>query len=66
MLILGIKPGDYIVIGDDIVIQAVMVDNLLRLGVEAPRDVLVQRSAVYEAQHPTPACIERVRALGNI
>lgn len=57
MLSLGIKPGDYIVIGDSIVIQALEFDNQVRLKIEAPRDVTIQRSVLYEKNNPVPDCI---------
>lgn len=61
MLSLGIKPGDYIVIGDSIVIQALEFDNQVRLKIEAPREVSIQRAALYEKDHPVPACILKER-----
>lgn len=64
MLMLGVKPGDYIVIGDSIVIQAVEMENQIRLGIEAPRDVSVQRGAVYEQNNPAPVCIQKARKKG--
>ena len=64
MLMLGVKPGDYIVIGDSIVIQAVEMENQIRLGIEAPKDISVQRGAVYEQSNPVPACIQKARKKG--
>ena len=63
MLSLGIKPGDYIVIGDSIVIQALEFDNQVRLKIEAPRDIPIQRSALYEKNNPVPACIQKKERL---
>ena len=38
MLTLGIRPGEYIVIGDNIVVKAVQLENQIQLGIEAPKD----------------------------
>lgn len=59
MLVLGIKPGDYIVVGDNIVIQAIEFDNQIRMGIDAPKDVTIMRGAVYEENNPPPKCIQR-------
>ncbi|MBD5653951.1 MAG: carbon storage regulator CsrA [Candidatus Eremiobacteraeota bacterium] len=49
MLVLTRKPNQAIVIGDDIRIVVVSVDrDQVRLGIEAPRDVSVHRSEIYE------------------
>ena len=50
MLVLTRKPGERLVIGDNIVITVVEVkgDNI-RLGIEAPREVKVYRGEIYEA-----------------
>ena len=61
MLTLGIRPGEYIVIGDNIIIKAVQLENQVQLGIEAPRDVTILRDSVYEQTHPTPRCILRLR-----
>lgn len=50
MLILTRKPGESIVIGDDIVVKVVETGkNNIRLGIEAPRDVTVLRQEVFES-----------------
>ena len=61
MLTLGLRSGEYIVIGDNIVIKAVQVDNQVQLAIEAPRDMAILREAVYEQNHPTPECIIRLQ-----
>jgi carbon storage regulator len=50
MLVLTRKPGERIVIGDDIVLTVVEVkgDNI-RLGIDAPRAVKVYRGEIYDA-----------------
>ena len=61
MLTLGLRSGEYIVIGDNIVIKAVQLDNQVQLAIEAPRDMAILREAVYEQTHPTPECIVRLQ-----
>lgn len=49
MLVLARKTGESITIGDGIVITVVAVDGgVVKVGVDAPRDVKVLRSEVYE------------------
>ena len=50
MLVLTRKPGERLVIGDNIVITVVEVkgDNI-RLGIDAPREVKVYRGEIYDA-----------------
>lgn len=61
MLSLGRKPGEYIVIGDDIVIQVISMDGDLRLAIDAPRTVPVVRGEVYEKTKPVPVCVAKSR-----
>lgn len=51
MLVLGRKPGEYIVIGDSIKVKVVKSDNGdLRLAVEAPKDVKITRGEVFNQE----------------
>lgn len=61
MLSLGRNPGQYVVIGDDIVVQVVQVDGALRLAIEAPREMRIERGEHYEKNNPVPFCIQRDR-----
>ncbi len=50
MLVLSRKVNQAIVIGDDVRIVVVAIDNdQVKLGVEAPRSVSVHRAEVYQA-----------------
>ena len=49
MLILTRKVGETIVIGDDIRVSVLSVQgNQVRVGVAAPRDVVVHREEIYD------------------
>lgn len=49
MLVLSRKIHQSIVIGDDVRVIVMSIDrDLVKLGIEAPRDVSVHRSEVYE------------------
>jgi carbon storage regulator len=50
MLVLSRKKNECIIIDDDIVITVVEVrGDKVRLGIEAPREVPIHRSEIYEA-----------------
>jgi carbon storage regulator CsrA len=48
MLLLSVKEGDYIMIGDDIKVKIIGGSSVSKVGIEAPKDVLIRRQAVYE------------------
>lgn len=50
MLVLTRRPDESIVIGDDILIKVIsMEDGKVKLGVSAPRDVSIHRLEVYQS-----------------
>lgn len=52
MLILTRRPGEQIVIGDDLILTVLGVKgNQVRLGITAPRDVPIHRSEIYARIH---------------
>lgn len=61
MLSLGRNPGEYIVIGENIVIQVVSIDGMLRLALDAPKETAIIRGEIYEENHPVPDCIKKSR-----
>ena len=57
MLILTRRMGETLMVGDDITVTILGVKaNLVRIGISAPKDVIVHRKEVYERirseQHP--------------
>ena len=61
MLVLTRKPGESIMVGDNIEIMIVHVDgDAVRVGVKAPREVLVYRKEIYEA-----ICRENLKAAAS-
>lgn len=51
MLVLGRKPGEYIMIGDNIKVKVVKSENGdLRLAIDAPREITITRGEVWEDQ----------------
>ena len=59
MLSLGRNPCEYLVIGEDIVIQVVSMEGDLRLSIDAPKNVSIVRGEVYEKYHEKPECREQ-------
>ena len=52
MLVLGRKPGEYIMIGENIKIKVVKSeDGNLRLAIEAPKDLSIVRGELNERQN---------------
>ncbi|MGI6227608.1 MAG: carbon storage regulator, partial [Peptococcales bacterium] len=49
MLVLGRRPGEYIVIGDSIIVKVVRSENGdLRLAIDAPKEVSIVRGEIFE------------------
>ncbi|MCI8579296.1 MAG: carbon storage regulator [Dorea sp.] len=65
MLSLGRNPGEYLVIGEDIVIQVVSMEGDLRLSIDAPKNVSIVRGEVYEKYHEKPECLTGKRGRRN-
>ncbi|NCE63981.1 carbon storage regulator [Pseudoflavonifractor sp. 524-17] len=62
MLALTVREGDYITIGDDIVVQVVKTGELFRLAIDAPRSLDIRRGKVHEARTGSvPAAIQKLR-----
>ncbi|GCD09016.1 carbon storage regulator [Clostridium tagluense] len=49
MLVLGRKPGEYVMIGDNIKVKVVKsLSGDLRLAIDAPREIVITRGEVWE------------------
>jgi len=57
VLSLGRKSGQYIVIGENIVIKVEESKTGIKVFVDAPKEFSVYRSEVWEKTHPVPECI---------
>jgi len=54
MLVLGRKPGEYIVIDDKIKVKVVKSESgQLRLAIDAPKEMKIVRGEVWEEQQKT-------------
>ena len=50
MLIITRRPGERIMVGDEVVVEVMeIVGNSVRIGVQAPRSVAVYREEIYAA-----------------
>ncbi len=61
MLALTVRAGDYITIGDNVVIQILKVGDLCRVAIDAPREMAIERAKVHEQNGETPEYIQRLR-----
>lgn len=53
MLVLGRKPGEYVMIGHNIKVEVVKSEKGdLRLAIDAPRDINIVRGELVEKQNP--------------
>lgn len=51
MLVIGRKPGEYVVIDNNIKVKVVKsTDGDLRLAIDAPRDIRIVRGELYEQE----------------
>ncbi|WP_407312410.1 carbon storage regulator [Desulfosporosinus sp. SB140] len=51
MLVLGRKPGEYVMIGEDIMVKVVRSDTGdLRLAINAPKSTVITRGELYETK----------------
>lgn len=49
MLVLGRKPGEYVMIGKDIMVKVIRSDaGDLRLAIDAPKNINITRGEIYE------------------
>jgi len=49
MLVLGRKPGEYVMLGKDVMIKVIKSDEGdLRLAIDAPKEIVIVRGEVWE------------------
>lgn len=54
MLVLGRKPGEYVMIGKDIMVKVVKSEEGdLRLAIDAPKSINIIRGEIYERTSPS-------------
>ena len=63
MLSLGRNPGEYVVINGNIIVEVVSIDGSLRLAIEAPKEMRIERGENYEKNNPVTECIKRTKSL---
>jgi carbon storage regulator len=64
MLVLSRKPGERILIGDDVAITIVRIGpNTVRLGIDAPRDMNIVREELCHRGEQNPADASQPRDL---
>ncbi len=52
VLVIGRKPGEYIMINDTIKVKVIKSDEGdLRLAIDAPREIRIVRGELYEQEH---------------
>jgi len=52
VLVLGRKPGEYVMIGEDIMVKVIKSDfGDLRLAIDAPKSTIITRGELYENQN---------------
>ena len=67
MLILTRKPGETIMIGDDVMVTVLEAKgNQIRLGVSAPKEIAVHREEIYEQIQRDKQGNQEVKQVGNI
>ena len=65
MLSLQLKDGEYLTIGEDIVIQ-VFANSTIKLAIQAPREVPILRGEVLERNgEERPSCVVDINAPKN-
>lgn len=52
MLVLGRRPGEYVVINENIIVKVVKDEKSgLRLAIDAPRDIKIVRGELFEKEN---------------
>ncbi|MEG1942811.1 MAG: carbon storage regulator [Angelakisella sp.] len=58
MLVLGRRPGEGIVIGDNIRVSVVKIDGEMKLTIDAPKEMKILRSEIYDKMQAEQAAAD--------
>lgn len=58
MLVLSVNLGDYVVIDENIIVKVVKIKDDLKLAIEAPKEIRIERGGVYERTHARPTKLQ--------
>lgn len=61
MLALTVHEGDYVTIGEEIVVQVLKTGDMFRIAIDAPRSMPIECAKVHEQTGEVPECIRRVQ-----
>ena len=66
MLVLGRKPGEYVVINENIIVKVIKTeDGQLRMAIDAPREIPIVRGELYEQQVAERAMLKEVSIIND-
>ena len=57
MLVLGRNVGEYVVIDKNIIVKVVKIGGDLKLAIDAPKEISIERGEVYERTHQRPKAV---------
>jgi carbon storage regulator CsrA len=55
MLMLSVREGDYIMLGEDIKVKIIGGSHISKIGIDAPKTIQIKRQAVYEREQGAAA-----------
>ena len=59
MLVLGRNVGEYVVINENIFVRVVKQNGDLKLAIDAPTDIKIERGEIFEKRSGRPASMAR-------
>ena len=59
MLVLGRNVGEYVVINENIFVWVVKQNGDLKLAIDAPKDIKIERGEIFEKRSGRPASMAR-------
>ena len=61
MLVLGRNVGEYVVINENIFVRVVKQNGDLKLAIDAPKDIKIERGEIFEKRSGRPASMARYK-----